>query len=605
MKFFRTLAVMAILLITSFTFACGTPNNNTTSNSDSNSVGNSDSTEVVDSTLAENYDFGSPDTWAGESLVVTDLGDAIVDVIPYDDFYDWGQSVIWDEDDGLYKMWWCRQSRYDSIWYAESYDLKTWFNAQKVMAAEENTTWIKLHVGKPAVLKVDGEYIMLFEAPATLNGWKEFDNNVFLAKSQDGKKWTIKGDENGEPYPVIRMSDAEMERSWGKSQEEQGSGYGYYGIGQPSVTYKDGTYYVYCTYSLENGDRMYVYTTTDFVNYTAGYEVFVRAGSGVKYNTLTQKFMYAYEYTLGRVSKVYYMESTDGYNFTYSNYSEASGNQDVLSKGTGFVRGYPDFVCNGQGQVTTHTIYAAFMEGRMADSGNDWRQYSNTWDIHFSAVNLKEYANRTAVLPNGRILNDQTIEPYRVRHVEYDDRLVGISKTDTAPQADGVKDSIYDTATVLEIDRVSYRENAVPGNISATAYVGYTAENLYVYAEIEDDTNDVSDTFYMLIDEKRFATDPAEILNVTVTRTGVVAVTDGNGNTVEGVQVSFKQRDGGYVVEVVCPWRYKTTQEQYDSFGFDIFVYNNRDSAEYKSIITWADFKVSYSINNAGELFFR
>lgn len=557
-----------------------------------------------DMTLAENYDFGDPNTWAGESMAVTDLGDFLIDSYPYDDRYDWGQSVLYDEEEGVYKMWWCRHSKYDSIWYAESEDLKHWTNAQKLLAVEENTTWIKMHVGKPTVLKIDGQYIMYFEAPATLDGWKEFDNNVFMATSKDGIRWSIWQGDIGEPYPVIRMTDAQMQASWNQSQMSGGSGYGHYGIGQPSAVYKDGVYYLYCTYSLEAGDRMYVFKSTDGIHFDAGQEVFVRAGSGVKYNTLTNKFMMSYEYTQGRLSKVYYMESDDGVKFTYSNYSEAANNQNVLSTGGGFVRGYPDFVGNGYGHVNSHTVYVSYMEGKMADTGNDWRQYAYTWDIHFAAFNLAQYANRTMVLPNGRILNTETMANYREKHEPYEDRLVGISRAETAPTLDGELDALYQSSTVLNVDRVSCSECAVPGDISAKAYVAYDDTGLYVFVEVTDSTADESDIVYLLFDEKRFATDAAEIVNVTATRREI-AFTDGNSAVLENCQGRVKVTEKGYNVEVKLPWRYKTAIEKYDSFGFDCFVYNMRESAEYKSIITWSDYLASYDIQKAGELYFR
>lgn len=160
---------------------------------------------------------------------------------------------------------------------------------------------------------------------------------------------------------------------------------------------------------------MYVYTSEDGIHFSEGREVFTRANCGVKYNTLTDKFMMAYEYTTGNLSRVYYMESDDGYKFTYSNFIEAANNEDILSTGAGFVRCYPDFVHDGTGCINDYTFYVAYMEGTMADAGNDWRQYANTWDIHISAVNLAFCENRTQVLPDGHVYTEDTIQPYRAR----------------------------------------------------------------------------------------------------------------------------------------------------------------------------------------------
>lgn len=610
----RKLSLAAMTLLLAFFASCGGGTSASSGSSfpsdsrqESDSGGNVSSGGEKDMTLAENYDFGDPSSWAGEQFAVTDLGDCLLDAYPYDDKYDWGQSILYDEEEKIYKMWWCRNSGYDTIWYAESSDLKNWHSAQKLMTVTEDSTWIKMHVGKPTVLKIDGKYTMYFEAPATLAGYKEFDNNVLMATSDDGISWEIwKGEDGGkEPYPVIRMTDEQMADSWDKSQLAGGSGYGYYGIGQPSALYKDGTYYLYCTYSLEAGDRMYVFTSRDGIHFGEGREVFTRAGSGVKYNTLTEKFMMAYEYTTGTISRVYYMESEDGVKFTYSNFTEASNNKNILSKGGGFVRGYPDFVGNGMGQVSDYTAYVAYMEGRMADAGNDWRQYSATWDIHIAAFNVSQYANRRQVLPNGRVYLEETIEVYRAAHEEYEERLQGVSLSESAPVIDGEKDALYDRAESLEIDRAVSDYRAVPGETTAKAYMTYTKEALYLFVDVKDKIAHDSDMVYLLLDEKRFASVPEEITNVEVCRSGKISATDGDSEDLSGIQAIVKTTNDGYRVEVMIPWRFKTTQEAYDSFGFDCYVYDNRDSNDFKSLLAWNDCHASYDIHKAGEVFFR
>ncbi len=554
---------------------------------------------------AEGYNFGDPASWAGDSLVTEDLGDCLIEEYPYDERYDWGQSVMYDEDEGVYKMWWCRHSGMDSIWYAESTDLKHWTNAQKIMTVVEDTTWIKLHVGKPSVLKIDGDYIMYFEAPATLaNGLKEFNNNIFRATSKDGINWSVYTGTTDEPYPVLRMTDEEMAESLAIA--EASGGYGWYGIGQPSVLYKDGVYYMYHTYSLQDGDRFYVSTSTDGIHFERGQEVFRRAGSGVKYNALTQKFMMAYEYTQGRVSRVYYMESDDGVNFTYKDYTTAASNQNILSKGGGFVRGYPDFVGNGHGIVDTETAYVAYMEGRMADSGNDWRQYAYTWDIHIAAFNLPQYANRAMVLPNQTIIGDKALEPYRGAHVEYDHRLVGISKGAKNPVLDGLKDDLYDGATKLEIDRWVSERAAIPGSTTATAYVGYSSDYFYAFVEVNDSVvhEEGGDHVIIGFNETMGVDNASELVYIKACREGVITVYDGDGNPVEGVIVGVERMNGKYTVEALIPWRYKTSFEAYDAVGFDVYVFDNANTPHYLSILAWNDFRLS-GPEAMGELYFK
>ena len=594
------LLIMSLILALSSLIACDGGGNNSSDTSESTGG------ETSSGTSEAQDDYGDPSGWAGEKMVTADLGDCLVDVYPYDERYDWGQSIIYDDADKLYKMYWCRHSGYDSIWYAESRDLKHWFNAEKLLAVDTTApamTWIKLHVGKPAVIKVGSEYKMYFEAPATLNGYKEFDNNIFLATSTDGKKWKISEKDN-EPYPIIRMTDMQMQDSWNKSQLSGGSGYGYYGIGQPSVTYKDGTYYLYYTYSLEAGDRMYVSTSTDGINFSEGKQVFLRAGSGIKYNVKTQKFMFAYEYSSGGMSKVYYMESDDGFNFTYADYTSAANNQNILSKGGGFVRGYPDFVSDALGQVDGYTCYVAYMEGKMADAGKDWRQYSATWDIHIAMFNLKEYANRPMTLPNGKINNKENITPYRDKMLSaYETKREALVKGEDGEISARDK-SLYDGKTSLVVDRVVCNERAVPGTISAKVYARYTKDYLYLFVEVSDETTDESDYVYIGIDEKRFAEENAQVSNVEIKRSGVV-VTDGDGETIESVKTVFSLTDKGYNVEIKYPWRYISGDETGKTIGFDCFVYNNRNSLEYKSAIAWNDYKVEYNINRFGELYLK
>ena len=127
--------------------------------------------------------------------------------------------------------------------------------------------------------------------------------------------------------------------------------------------------------------------------------------------------MMAFEYNFQGQSKIYYMESEDSVHFTYRDYSSCVKSKDIINRNTLQTHGYPDFVCNPLGHVDTETVYCAYMEGKMADSGNDWRQYSATWDIHIAAFNPKEFANREIVLPNNRVYNEKDIIKTRIKNL--------------------------------------------------------------------------------------------------------------------------------------------------------------------------------------------
>jgi len=576
--------------------------------------GNGDETDPElpdrDETLAENYDFGDPSAWAGEKLQRADLGDCTFDVFPEDHRYDWGQSILYDSQEKIYKMWWCRHSRYDSIWYAESDDLKNWHSLQKVLVVEpgQDTTWLKMHVGKPAVIKVQNgggyEYPMYFEAPATLkkNGSIEYNNNVFYATSSDGKSWNIWDNGTGEPYPIIRMSDEEIALS-NQQSADRGDSYGYYGFGQPSITQKDGVFYIYYTHSLIN-DFMYVATSTDGIHFGDHKQVFNRAACGVKYNTLLDKFMFTWTYE----NKVYYMESDDGITFEYANMTEAmERGAETISIGRSKVRGYSDFVSDENGHVTTHTAYCAYMEGVDPGNGQDFRLRADTWDIHLQAVNVKEFANRTMVLPNGRIRNKETAELYTNKEFVYQ------TKSDTLNKAQGEKavlnakkDAFYDGATELTIDRVSYADYAVPGDISACAYAKYTDGYLYLLVCVQDETDDESDWICIMLDEVHDGSSKNGVTKIDFERGKKQAVfTDHDGAPVSG-ECDYRRVEGGYRLELKVPWRTDCAKAG-NAIGFDCYVYNNYASEEFKTRISYNESLLYYSqrsVNTLGELRF-
>lgn len=194
--------------------------------------------------------------------------------------YDWGPSVMRDGD--LYRMWWVRlggpnQKRFpyagnlpdgerfeftypdrgDRIYYAESRDGLAWNIAGEdyagkpedfgpdsagplMVLAPAETDQQRMHVGTPTVIRVDGVFYMYYEAasrfilqrdkegkPAVGN---EYHNQVFLATSRDGRTWKHYPD-NAQPQPIVPAPEAN--HLPGRQR---------YGLGQPSVCYRNGTY---------------------------------------------------------------------------------------------------------------------------------------------------------------------------------------------------------------------------------------------------------------------------------------------------------------------------------------------------------------------------
>lgn len=528
--------------------------------------------------------FGDPSDWPGETVKTRDLGDALFAPYPDDSHYDWGQSILYDEEDGIYKMWWCRQSPHDTIWYAESTDLKHWDNLQKIMAVEEDTTWIKMHVGKPAVLKVDGKYRMYLEAPCTILDGKEFNNNVLMAESDDGIHFTYHGGED--PQPVIAMSEEQLAASI-EHAKTGGTGYGHYGIGQPSAVYKDGITYLYCTYSLEQGDRFYCFRSEDGVHFDEGTQVFLRAGSGVKYNDLTGKFMMTYSRDQDGQSRVYYMESDDGIAFTYSDYAGASANPNVIARGSGLVRNYPDFVSDAHGHVKTETMYVAYMEGKMAGVGSDWRQFSHTWDIHIAMVNPPEYANRPMVLPNGKLAEAEALRDYAGKHSPLDPQTLSMKKSSLVPELDGKKDRAYGASHPIE--RVSYLHGAVPSALKGEIAFLATEEAFFLHvgaADLGKDDHRVEVFF-----QEETETEPLRI------RAESGAFTALRGEEIDVSVAGQASQEGAAAF-----YEFRIPRLASSRLRLDVHLWRSQSSNHYKNIVAWSDPLLSEDPAKIGEI---
>lgn len=193
--------------------------------------------------------------------------------------YDWGPCVM--KDGGIYRMWWTRpcaptdktlpfettddkhnpvefrySTRGDRIFYAESRDGYTWHligNGAEVsvdaygpdsptpiiILEPSETRTERRHVACPSVVKIKGTFYMYYEAPAAFkirddNGksaeGQEYQNQVFLATSKDGRHWT-KWPSNSGPQPIIKSPAENLEPERRR-----------YGLGQPTACYHDGRF---------------------------------------------------------------------------------------------------------------------------------------------------------------------------------------------------------------------------------------------------------------------------------------------------------------------------------------------------------------------------
>lgn len=429
--------------------------------------------------------------YAGPDYKVQDLGTLYMDAFPDDYCYDWGFSTIYE--DGKYKTWWTRPSKFDAIFYAESEDLKNWTNVQRVISLSPNADlktnydFIKGMLARPAVLHIGDTYYMYFEAPATENPdltatVLEWDNNVMLATSKDGIDWEFYADENGQPKPVIQMPDDKM----GSSPDLH-----YYGVGQPSAFYKDGTFYVTYCYVIGNVAEMRVATSTDGKNFgktETHTSIGLGNGAGVTYNEKTGKYLMVQIYG----DDYYILESDSPTSWP----TRSSG--DLPKRGFKITDNandqqycFPGFVTNPEGRLSSETFYVLYSAGRKADNG-DWRQYHETWDGHAVAVNPREYMKKDIVLPDGKTSNEEHLKAYADRSTKLPilNAEAKFVPAGTDVVVDGKKDAIYEGAEEIKIERgvYSWGSNITP--TTGSAWVVWDKDYLYYYVEIKDDVID-------------------------------------------------------------------------------------------------------------------
>lgn len=158
---------------------------------------------------------------------------------------------FYDTSDGKYKLWYgCgipEASACDNVYYMETTDINLGWSQPKRLVLNDPTGKLSPHNaapgygGDPSVIKVDGTYYMYFSG---LEDTNSPPNKIYLATSKNGVDFTVYG-------PVVDVI-------------KEGLGYG---AGAPSVTYKDGKYYLY--YYTQSATNVY---TDDLGNQTTQIE---------------------------------------------------------------------------------------------------------------------------------------------------------------------------------------------------------------------------------------------------------------------------------------------------------------------------------------------
>ncbi|HEX6683454.1 MAG TPA: hypothetical protein VF062_11690 [Candidatus Limnocylindrales bacterium] len=164
--------------------------------------------------------------------------------------YDYQPTVM---RDGVYRMWWCGAVNGDYIVYGEAYEPSgQWWEWYPVFGPSHGTNHFdNLHTCDPSVIRVGGTYYMYYGAAQNAPG---VPTQMGLAWSQDGLNWGRLGD----GWPILSIA-----RPLSSVPSNR-----HYGVGQPSVTYVDGRFYLIHTDSTGyagdgNGGGQYVLRSWD------------------------------------------------------------------------------------------------------------------------------------------------------------------------------------------------------------------------------------------------------------------------------------------------------------------------------------------------------
>lgn len=522
-----------------------------------------------------------------------------------DGVYDAGYNLMYI--DGIYKMWWCRASHYDTVWYAESTDLKNWTNETLVFKIYENTEWIKEMLVAHSVVHVDGTYYMYFEAPATLDEIGEYNNNIFVATSTDGIHFEMYPS-NENPEPIIRTPQDIMEN------ERR------YGVGMPSTIYHDGEFWMYYVDAAVGSNTSYGYQfnctrlakSKDGIHFegevTDHTPIIDIAGVRVKYNLCTEKFYMSFNMDadlfnsrLEHNSYIYLMESEDGVNFDLDKISDVAKFLSYFNDPAkiGLASAY-NFLGDEHGNIYTHTMYAYSMFGKLHDVGQDGRTYHTTWDGTLTAILPPEFADEKIMLPNGKESNIVNNKAYYDLITEW--KAPQITANYGTAVVDGDLDEIYGNTPAI-IETVNYLGHIAcePTEAYGEAYFAWTEEALSFYIKVYDDTQSQEQT--RGTDRKDAVTVKMEFKNVGDDMQGKPYSTKSisftvslDGNYTRGFfdHISIQSVDDGtaYVIEGIMPWKktVSTLVAEDVIAGLEICIFDKKADEEKYSSVYWSDY---------------
>lgn len=167
------------------------------------------------------------------------------------------------------------------------------------------------------------------------------------------------------------------------------------------------------------------------------------------------------------------------------------------------------------------------------------------------------------------------------------DRLPVITKefdvSQGSPEIDAESDSIWkNTGETLDLEENEY--------LSGEVKLSWDENNIYIYAQIEDQSQNSEDTLEIFVDEKneKAAAEPEAIKHYQIKRNGE-----------SSLKTAAVEKDNSYLIEAVIPVESRNLKVG-DQFGFDLKI----NDGESETSIIWNDFtkKQSESAENYGTL---
>lgn len=536
-----------------------------------------------------------------------DLGYMQLETYPrtLDGVYDNSYSLMYI--DGVYKMWWCRACPYDTMWYAESTDLKNWTNETMVLRVYENTEWIKYMLMGHSVVHVDGTYYMYIEAPATHDEMGEYNNNIFVATSTDGIHFEMYPS-NENPEPILRTPKDVM-------QYERK-----YGVGMPNVIYHDGEFWMYYLDAAigANTSLGYQFNCTRLAKSKDGihFEGEVKdhpyiidiAGTKIKYNECTKKFYLSFNMesnlfnpNLERNSYIYLLESEDGIDFGFDRISAVANNANYFNNPSKIgLAGAYIFLGDEHGNIFTNTMYAYSMFGKLAGADEDARLNHTTWSGTITAILPPEFADETIILPNGKESNAVNNQAYYDLITEW--KAPQITANYGTAVVDGELDEIYGNNPAI-IETVNYMGITAcePTETYGEAYFAWTEEALSFYIKVYDATQSLQqtrgtekkDAVTVKLEFKNIGDDmagkPYSTKSVIFTVTADGVYTKGY---FENIHIQSVENGSAYVIEGIMPWKNNVSSLVGSNVvvGLELCIFDKKGEEDKYATVYWSDY---------------